>query len=70
MVPNQENIWRVIHHFKATVKDSMPLQPQIYVQEHCPGETGLPSSGFQAVLHEMSLVHWKQKLVVHLHDQL
>ena len=26
-----------------------PLQPQTCVQEHCPGETGLPSSVFQAV---------------------
>ena len=32
-----------------------PLQPQTCLQEHCPGETGLPSSDFQAV-HKMSLV--------------
>ena len=31
------------------------LQPQTCVQEHCPGETGLPLSVFQAV-HKMSLV--------------
>ena len=27
-----------------------PLQPHTCVQEHCPGETGLPWSVFQAVL--------------------
>ena len=32
-----------------------PLQPQTCVQEHCPGETGLPLSILQAV-HEISLV--------------
>ena len=44
----------MINQFKATVTQQ-PLQPQTCVQEHCPGETGLPSSVFQAV-HEMSLV--------------
>ena len=32
-----------------------PLQPQTCVQEHWPGETGLPSSVFHAI-SEMSLV--------------
>ena len=32
-----------------------PLQPLTCVHEHCPGETGLPLSVFQA-LSEMSLV--------------
>ena len=45
----------MINQFKATVTHSSQLQPQTCVQEHCPGETGLPSSVFQAV-HEMSLV--------------
>ena len=53
MVPNQENVegdQPVQSHSHA----EQPLQPQTCVQEHCPGETGLPSSVFQAV-HEMSL---------------
>ena len=32
-----------------------PLPPQTCAQEHCPGETGFPSSVFQAV-RQMSLV--------------
>ena len=28
-----------------------PLQPQNCVREHCPGETGLSSSAFQAILN-------------------
>ena len=32
-----------------------PLQPQTCVHEHCPGETELPSSVFQAV-HKMSQI--------------
>ena len=47
--------WRVINQFKATVTHSSHCKPQICVQEHCPGETGLPSSVFHAV-HKMSLV--------------
>ena len=39
-------IWRVINQ---------SLQPQICVQEHCPGETGLPLPVFQAI-SEMPLV--------------
>ena len=42
-------IWRVINQFKANRHAQHPLQPQTWVQEHCPGETGLPSSVFQAV---------------------
>ena len=44
MVPNQENM-----------EGDLPVQPQTCVQEHCPGEIGLPSSVFQAI-SEMSLV--------------
>ena len=54
MVPNLEHLegdQAVQSHGHA----QQPLQPQTCVQEHCPGETGLPSSVFQA-LHEMSLV--------------
>ena len=54
MVPNQQNIegdQPVESHSHA----QQPLQPQTCVQEHCPGETGLPSSVFQAA-HKMSLV--------------
>ena len=49
MVPNQENMegdQPIQSHSHA----QQPLQPQICVQEHCPGEKGLPSSVFQAVL--------------------
>ena len=49
MVPNQENMQGdqpVQSHSHA----QQPLQPQTSVQEHCPGETGLPSSVFQTVL--------------------
>ena len=37
-----------------------PFQPQTCVQEHCPGETGLPSSVFQ-VVHEISQVLYFSK---------
>ena len=33
----------MINQFKATVTPHQQLQPQTCVQEHCPGETGLPS---------------------------
>ena len=49
MVSNQESIeghQPVQSHTHA----HQPLQPHTCVQEHCPGETGLPSSLFQAVL--------------------
>ena len=41
----------------ATTKEVLftSLQPQTCIQEHCLGETGLPSSAFQAV-SELSLV--------------
>ena len=48
-------IWRVMVQFKRHSHTQQPLQLQTCVQEHCPSETGLPSSVFQAV-HEMSLV--------------
>ena len=54
MVPSQENVegdQPVQSHSHA----QQPLQPQTCVQEHCPGETGLPLLVFQAV-HKMSLV--------------
>ena len=53
MVPNQnmEGDQPVQSHSHA----QQPLQPQTSVQEHCPGEAGLPSSVFQTV-SEMSLV--------------
>ena len=58
MVPNQECMegdQPVQSHSHA----HQLLQPQTCIQEHCPGETGLPSSVFQAV-HEISLVlHFK-----------
>ena len=41
MVPNQENMegnQPVQSHSHA----QQPLQPQTYVQGHCPGETGIP----------------------------
>ena len=44
----------VINQFKAYSHAQQPLQPQTCVQEHCPGETGLPLSVFQAV-QKMSL---------------
>ena len=54
MAPNQENMegdQPVQSHSHA----QQPLQPHTCVQEHCSGETGLPSSVFQAI-SEMSLV--------------
>ena len=54
VVPNQENMegdQQVQSHNHA----QQSLKPQTWVQEHCPGETGLPSSVFQAVF-EMSPV--------------
>ena len=54
MVTNQENMeghQPIQSHSHA----QQPLQPQTCVQEHCPGETDLPSSVFQAV-SETSLV--------------
>ena len=53
-VPNQkimEDDQPVQSHSYA----QQPLQPQTCVQEHCPGETGFPSSVFQAV-NEMCLL--------------
>ena len=49
MVPNRENMegdQLVQSHSHA----QQPLKSQTCVQEHCPGETGLPSPVFQAVL--------------------
>ena len=48
MVPNQENMegYQLVQSHSHT---QQPLQPQTYVQEHCPGETGFSSSVFQAV---------------------
>ena len=43
-------IWRVINQFKAIVMLSSYCNIQTCVQEHCPGETGLPLSVFQAVM--------------------
>ena len=54
MVLNQENI-EGAQPFQNHNHTQQPLQPQTCVQEHCPGETGLPSSVFQAI-HETSLV--------------
>ena len=54
MVPNQEDMegyQPVQSHSHA----QQPLQAQICVQEHCPGETGLHSSVFPEY-PEMSLV--------------
>ena len=54
VVPNHESM-EGDRQFKATCSHTQqPLQPQACVQEHCPGETGLPSSVFQTV-SEMSL---------------
>ena len=48
---NREGYQPVQSHNHA----QQPLQPQTCVQEHCPGETGLPLSVFQAGF-EISLV--------------
>ena len=50
MVPKFRRIWRVINQFKATVMHTSHCNHRLCVQEHCPGEIGLPSSVFQAVL--------------------
>ena len=58
IVPNQENM-DVNQPVQSHSCAQQPLQPQTCVQEHCPGETGLHSSVFQAI-SEMSLVlHFK-----------
>ena len=54
MVPNQENM-KGDQPVQTHSHTHQPLQPQTFMQEHCLGETVLPSSVFQAV-HEMSLV--------------
>ena len=48
MVPNQENM-EGDQPVQTHSQTQQPLQPQICVQEHCPCETGLPSSVFQAI---------------------
>ena len=50
MVPNQENMGDD-QQVQSHINSQQPLQPQTCVQEHCPGETGFPSSVFQAI-HE------------------
>ena len=37
------------HPVQSHSHAQQPLKPQISVQEHCPGETGLPSSVFHAI---------------------
>ena len=54
MVPNQENM-EGDQPVQSHSHTQQPLQPRTCVQEHCPGETGLPSSVFQAV-YKRSLV--------------
>ena len=54
MVPNQENM-EGDQPVQSYSHSQQSVQLQTCVQEHCPGETGLPSSVFQAV-SEMSLV--------------
>ena len=54
MVPNQENL-EGNQPVQSHSHTQQSLQPQTCVQEHCPGETGLPSSVVQAI-SEMSLV--------------
>ena len=48
MVPNQENM-EGCQPFQSHSHAQQPLQPQTCVQEHCPSETGPPSSVFQTV---------------------
>ena len=65
MVPNQENINMEgdqpggYQPLQSHSHAQQPLQPQTCVQDHCPGETGLPPSVFLHDVHEMSLVHFK-----------
>ena len=49
MIPIQENM-EGNQPVQSHSHTQQPWQPQTCVQEHCPGETGLPSSVFQAVL--------------------
>ena len=57
MVPNQENIMEGDKlPAQTTITHGSHCNNRTCVQEHCSGETGLPSSVFQ-VVHEMSLVH-------------
>ena len=55
MVPNQEDMDndQPVQSYSHT---QQPLQPQTCVQEHCPGETGLPS---------LNLMHAKFIAVAH-----
>ena len=69
MVPNKENMdndQTVQSHSHAR----QPLQPHTYVQEHCPGETGLPSSVFQAVLTRFPIDSLDFLTVVNEHNSL
>ena len=54
LVPNQENM-EGDQPVQSHSHPQQPLQPQTSVKVYCSGETGLPSSVFQAV-HERSLV--------------
>ena len=54
MMPNQENT-EGDQPVQSHSHTQQPLQPLTCVQEHCPGETGLPLSVFQAI-SEMSQI--------------
>ena len=49
LVPNQGNM-EGDQPVQSDGYTQQPLQPQTCVQEHCPGETGLPSLVFQTVV--------------------
>ena len=72
-------MWRAISHFNTTVTHiQQPLQPQNYVQEHCPGETGqqcgiipIDSLAFLKVVNEhnaLSFASQKTEVITFLAD--
>ena len=59
MVPNQENM-EGDQPVQTHSHTQQVLQPHTCVQEHCPGETGIPSSVFQVVyeMPRVPLIQW------------
>ena len=52
MVPNEENM-KGDQPVQSHIHAQQPLQPQSCVPEHCPGETGPPSSVFPSLVFSL-----------------
>ena len=49
-MPDQENMEGDLKPVQSHIQAQQPLQPQTCVQEHCPDQTGIPSSVFPKCL--------------------